>query len=119
MLRAVQKFAGVSLLSASCGMWLIPMEAAGITAILCKIMVTLIMAFVGAALWQAGAPVRKPEVEVDLIRREVRLVRPTRAGGKVLSRCKFSDLGKGGVSTEGCKLESSYLQREKREKSHK
>ena len=67
-------------------------------------MVALILGFAGAALWQAGSPRRQPELELDPVRREARLV--CRHGGKskLVARRKFKDLDRAEISDDHVRL---------------
>ncbi len=91
-MRAVQRFLGVSLSVAALGLWLVPVGAGGSAEVLSKLMVTVLLGFVGAALWQSGAPHPVPEIEIDLVRREVRLVRFYGETRSLVTRRRFSDL---------------------------
>ena len=92
MLRGAQRFLGVSLSVAALAMWLIPIGAGGTAELLSKIMFTLVLGFAGAAFWQAGTPRPAPEIEIDMIRREVRLVRWYGETKSLVTRRRFADL---------------------------
>lgn len=91
--RMAQRFGGVSLSVAALTLLLFPFGSETTSEILCKMMVALVLGFVGAALWQAGTPVPAPQIEIDVVRREVRLVRWTQDARSILTRRRFSDLG--------------------------
>jgi hypothetical protein len=92
LVRASQRFLGVSLSVAALGLWLVPVGAGGTAEVLSKLMVTLLLGFAGAALWQAGSPRPMPEIEIDLVRREVRLVRFYGETRSLVTRRRFEDL---------------------------
>lgn len=94
LVRTAQRFAGVSLSVAAVTLMIFPFGAGSTTEILCKMMVAIVLGFAGAALYQAGSPVPTPELELDIIRREVRLVRWTGKSRTVARRVKFSDLSR-------------------------
>ncbi|MEP4195363.1 MAG: hypothetical protein ABJL99_06970 [Aliishimia sp.] len=92
ILRAIQRLLGASFSIAALFLWLLPVGNGGTAEILCKLMVTLVLGFSGAALWQAGTPTPAPELEIDLVRREVRLVRWYGETKSLITRRRFSDL---------------------------
>jgi len=55
---------------------------------------TLVLGFIGASLWQSGSPTPTPELEIDLVRREVRLVRWYGETKSLVTRRRFRDLSK-------------------------
>ena len=59
---------------------------------LCKLIVSLVLGFAGIALWQAGEAMPKPQLELDIVRREVRLVRYHGENKGLLKRRRFSEL---------------------------
>ena len=62
--------------------------------VLCKLMVALVLGFIGVALWQARQPSDVGEMEVDLNKRELRL-HPTASRSKDAGKSvKFSDFTK-------------------------
>lgn len=92
IVRGAQRLFGASLCFATLGLWMFDAGYGDPAEILSKLMVSIVMLFSGAALWQAGAPVSRPELEIDLVRREIRLVR-FGVGRKILvERCKFREL---------------------------
>lgn len=78
---------------AALALLVLPFGADTATAVLCKMMVALTLGFVGAALWQAGAPVATPELEIDMVRREVRLVRWSGSSRQQTATAAFSSVG--------------------------
>lgn len=104
LVRTAQRFGGVACSVAGLALLLFPFGAATTTEILCKFMVALILGFVGAALWQAGSPVATPEMEIDLVRREVRLIRWVGRQRHETSKAPFSDLGRADVTGRVARL---------------
>lgn len=92
ILRAVQRLLGASLSIAALGLWVVPVGAGGTAEMLSKIMITLVLGFAGAALWQSGAPTPSPEIEIDMTRREVRLVRWYGESKSLVTRRRFDEL---------------------------
>ena len=96
--RTLQRFGGAACSAAGLALLLFPFGAVSTTEILCKLMVALILGFVGAALWQAGTPKPLPELEIDLVRREIRFVSWMGHHRHEASKAPFSDLGRAEVS---------------------
>ncbi|MFT6673932.1 MAG: hypothetical protein ACJAVM_000103 [Sulfitobacter sp.] len=93
--RGVQRLAGVSLMMAAAGLWVLPGSNLETEVMLFKLGLSVTGALAGAGLMQASSNARKPVVEIDTIRREVRLMHPDRnTSGKVLKRCKFDHLAR-------------------------
>lgn len=95
--RVAQRFSGVSLSVAALTLLLLPVGGGEPAAALSKVMVVLVLGFAGIALWQAGSPRPAPDLEIDVARRELRLVRRGRAGAAQLVRCRFADLARAQV----------------------
>ena len=94
VMRSAQRFLGICLFLAALGVWL-AVDAQGDAALgLSKLVVVLILIFGGAGLWQMGAPVARAELVLDLGRREIRLIRPRAAHGRLVQRTGFSELGR-------------------------
>lgn len=90
--RFAQRFGGVALSFAALGLLLLPFGGTSTAEVLTKLMVALVLGFIGAALWQSGSPVPTPELEIDMVRREVRLVRWMQDRRAVVKRRRFADL---------------------------
>jgi hypothetical protein len=99
MLRTAQRLLGASATIAALALWLFPVGAGGTAEVLSKVMITLVLGFIGAALWQSGSLAPSPEIEVDMIRREVRLVRWFGETKSLVTRRRFADLS--GAAFEG------------------
>tara|TARA_R110002049_G_scaffold10127_2_gene50291 strand:- start:86950 stop:87444 length:495 start_codon:yes stop_codon:yes gene_type:complete len=95
LVRAVQRLAGASLTLAAVGLWLMPSAAGEEGVLLFKLILSVTAVLAGLCLLQASAAPRAPQVEIDTIRREVRLVRDGHEGQRaVLGRCRFGDLSR-------------------------
>ncbi len=93
--RAVQRLTGAALFLSALGLWLAPGASWESDVMLFKLIMSLTAGLAGLGLMQSSASPEKPEVEIDLIRREVRLVRAIKNGkSKVLQRCGFTQLAR-------------------------
>lgn len=91
--RGAQRLVGVSLTLAALGLWLAPGSSWESDVMLFKLILSLTAIIAGLGLISQGASPRAPEVEVDTIRREVRLVRRQRGmEDQVLQSSSFADL---------------------------
>ncbi len=104
VVRTAQRFGGVAFSVAGLALLLFPFGAATTTEILCKLMMALVFGFVGAALWQSGSPASTPEMEIDLVRREIRLMRWVGRHRQETSRASFSDLGRAEIAGRVARL---------------
>jgi hypothetical protein len=95
LVRAAQRLSGVALVLAALGLWLAPGSSFESDIMLFKLILSITAVLAGIALMQSSATPNTPEVEIDLIRREVRLVRFIKEGANdVLQRCAFADLAR-------------------------
>ncbi len=95
ILRLMQRLVGVSLLMASSGLWLAPGANWNNEVMLMKMALSAISLLVGVWLILSGQKPAAPEIQIDTVRREVRLVRPGPLGADLLlQKCRFSDLSK-------------------------
>ena len=95
LVRAAQRFSGAALLIAALGLWLAPGASWENDLMLFKLILSITAGLAGLGLMQSSAKPRTPEIEIDTIRREVRLVRVVRDGKNVvLQRCGFSELSR-------------------------
>jgi hypothetical protein len=92
MMRGGQNILGVSLMLAAVGLWVMPGSDLSSDVLLMKLALSLTAVGVGLSLAQQGKPQSMPEVQIDTIRREVRLVRAKGAIKEVIKTCKFADL---------------------------
>lgn len=99
IVRIAQRLIGSALVLAALGMWVIPGSDWGADLALMKLMISLCLGLCGIGLIHAGKEKPFPEVEIDMIRREARLVRRDQSDVALLARCKFDDLAK--VEHEG------------------
>lgn len=90
--RGAKRVVGASFSLAALALWLVPAGAGDSAEMLSKLIATLILGVVGATFWQAGAPAPAPEIEIDMIRREVRLVRWYGKTKSLVTRHRFADL---------------------------
>ncbi len=94
--RVVQRFGGVVLILAAFGLWLQPGALWDADLMLFKFAISLVMGFAGLALIQSGRALPSAQVEIDTVRREVRLVRSGLRQAKrdrVIARTGFDALG--------------------------
>lgn len=95
ILRLMQRLVGVSLLMASSGLWLAPGANWNNEVMLMKMALSAISLLVGVWLILSGQKPAAPEIQIDTVRRVVRLVRPGPLGADLLlQKCRFSDLSK-------------------------
>lgn len=93
IIRGVQRVTGAALTIAALGLWLAPGSSWESDVMLFKLILSITAIFAGFGLMSGSARPALPEVEVDTIRREVRLVRRARgAAPVVLEKCGFADL---------------------------
>ena len=94
MVRGSQSLLGAALMLSAAGLWIAPGSDWSADLLLIKLVVSLVIGFSGLALLQQGKTPAAPEVEVDVVRREVRLVRRTLRGDELVSRTKYEDLAR-------------------------
>lgn len=95
VVRAAQRLTGVALIIAALGLWLAPGASWENDVMLFKLILSLTAGLAGLGLMQSSAKPNTPEIEIDIIRREVRLVRLVKDGKNiVLQRCAFTDLAR-------------------------
>lgn len=88
------RFMGAAFSTAGIVLLVFPFGMHTTTEVLCKLMVALVLGFIGVALWQARKPSDVGEMEVDLNKRELRL-HPTASRSKDAGKTvKFSDFTK-------------------------
>jgi hypothetical protein len=93
VVRSAQRLIGASLVLAAMGLWIQPGALLDADVMLMKLGVSLCMGFAGLAILQAGRTVPGIEVEIDTVRREVRLVRRKGSTSALVSRTAMTDLG--------------------------
>jgi hypothetical protein len=95
LIRATQRLTGVALVFAAFALWLAPGAAWESDVMLFKLILSLTAVIAGLGLVSSSSTPRAPEVEIDTIRREVRLVRRQRgAAAQVLQSCGFGKLAR-------------------------
>jgi hypothetical protein len=95
MQRSVQRLMGASLMVAAVGLWVMPGSSWDTDLLLFKLALSLTGGLAGFGLLLASSTPRDPRVEIDTIRREVRVVRPAKGVGDIiLRRCGFDDLAR-------------------------
>ena len=80
MIRPMAKFLGVSFALAACGLWLLPGYAFGPDALAVKLAMSSVFLFLGVVALQFSREGGRSEVQVDLHRKEIRLVTRDRDG---------------------------------------
>lgn len=96
VVRILQRFGGGVLILAAFGLWLQPGALWDADLVLFKFVVSLVMGFAGLAMVQNGRSLPAAQVEIDTVRREVRLVRAGSArvrSDHVIARTGFDALG--------------------------
>ncbi|MGC1504872.1 MAG: hypothetical protein WA782_12125 [Sulfitobacter sp.] len=93
IIRGAQRLVGVSLTLAALGLWLAPGASWESDIMLFKLILSLTAVIAGLGLISESTSPSAPEVEIDTIRREVRLVRRQRGmADQILQSCGFADL---------------------------
>lgn len=92
--RMVQRVTGAALILAAAGLWLMPGSSWAADLLLIKLILSLVAGFAGLALIQNWTTLDAPEVEIDVVRRQVRLLRRTGAQHSILHECSFAELGR-------------------------
>ena len=104
VLRFLKQFCGICLSFAGLFLLVFPFGMTTPTEVLSKMMVALVLGFVGAALYQSGRATRAPELEIDMARREIRVVRWNGASHSLAARRKFTDLTRAEISDSDVRL---------------
>lgn len=96
--RGAQRLIGASLALAAIGLWAAPGASWESDILLFKLILSLTAVLAGIGLMTASAKPRAPEIEIDTIRREVRLVRRMRGQQPVvLESARFDALARAEV----------------------
>ncbi|MFL4471526.1 hypothetical protein ACERZ8_17185 [Tateyamaria armeniaca] len=93
MTRGAQRLGGVALVLSAIGLWVMPGMSFEADLALFKLGVSVALGFAGLAIMQAGRARRTVKIEIDTVRREVRLVRGKRGARDLVSRTAIADLG--------------------------
>lgn len=95
VLRGAQRLLGVALIAVAFGLWLMPGSDFDHELLLFKLLLSIVAGLAGVGMLQSGTARLDPRVEIDTIRREVRLVRDTASDAlQVIDRCAFDALAK-------------------------
>ncbi|GGX48143.1 hypothetical protein GCM10007385_14950 [Tateyamaria omphalii] len=85
---------GAVLVLASLGLWIEPGAQMAIDLLVMKLGVSLFLGFAGLALMQDMSRGQDPEVQIDTVRREVRIARQRGRRTSVIRRIAIRDLGR-------------------------
>ena len=80
IIRSAQRLIGAALTLAAIGIWIAPGASWESDVMLFKLILSLTAVIAGLGLMGASTAPRAPEIQIDTIRREVRLVRRQRGG---------------------------------------
>lgn len=97
MMRGGQSLLGAALIIAAVGLWVMPGSEFSSDVMLMKLVLSLTAVCIGIMLTQQAKTPVTPEVEIDTVRREIRLVRRTGEQLECVKSCKFSDLDRAEV----------------------
>jgi hypothetical protein len=97
MVRGGQSLLGAALILAAVGLWIMPGSEFSGDVMLMKLVLSLTAAFIGIMLTQQAKTPATPEVEIDTVRREIRLVRRNGKQFECVQSCKFADLDRAEV----------------------
>lgn len=94
LIRWVSMFFGVSFIFASMGFWLVPASGISAEVVLFKLASSAFFLLLGVLLLQMGQEAGRPEVQVDMHRKELRFVQCGRNGlSKLVHIINFVDIG--------------------------
>lgn len=93
-LRGAQGAAGGLMVLISLGLWFAPGANWAGDVLLFKLLASVMAGMGGVALLQDLVRVNVPNVEIDTIRHEIRLVKTAGKHRRILDRCRFSDLAR-------------------------
>lgn len=95
ILRGAQRLIGASLTLAALGLWFAPGSSWESDVMLFKLILSITAVLAGIGFMTASIRPRAPEVEIDTVRREVRVVRRIAGASPViLQSCKFEKLSR-------------------------
>ena len=97
IVRGSQNLLGAALFLSAIGLWVMPGSDFSGGVLLMKLVLSLTAAIIGLALIQQGRASTPPEVEIDTVRREIRLVRINGKARECIKHCKFADLDRAEV----------------------
>lgn len=87
ILRGLQRLCGVALVLAAMGLWIAPGASWDSEIVLFKLVLSVMAGLAGGGLIGASVRPPAPEVEIDVARREVRLVRRAQGAPRVVLQC--------------------------------
>ena len=93
LVRSAQRMAGVTLILAAVGLWVVPGSLWDADVVMIKFGLTILFGLGGLCVLQLGRAQPLVQVEIDTLRREVRLVRGTGRGRTLVRRTAIADLG--------------------------
>ena len=102
--RFAQRAGGAGLIFAALGLWVFGTANWEPDIAMLKLLLSLAMVYAGIAFLQEGRMARIPEVEVDLIAREVRLLRRSGEATSLIQTHRFEDLGTAEETARGLVL---------------
>lgn len=102
LLRMVQRVIGAAFLLAVVGLWIVPGSSLNKDLMLMKLLLSLVAGLGGITLLLSSGTPTHPDAEIDVVAREVRLVRLEGRERKLVQRCGFDSLSR--VEREGTGL---------------
>ena len=93
LVRSAQRMAGMILIMSSAGLWVLPGSVWSVEILATKFALTILFGVVGLAVLQSGRAQPVVQVEIDTVRREVRLVQGKWQRRTVVNRTPMADLG--------------------------
>lgn len=107
MMRSAKTITGMTLIISGMALWVAPTTIVDGELVLMKLGLSLFLGFAGLAIMQTGYSKPEPEIEIDTIRREVRLVRGYGRQRRVLGRTSIRDLGKAQLCDDVVRLHTA------------
>ncbi len=104
ILRTLSRGLGAAMVIGAFGLWLVPGSSWAPDLMIIKLGISLSVGFLGLAFWQSGNALQAPYIEVDTIRREVRLMRGRKRNKVLLARCRFFELAEAEVEDDVVRL---------------
>lgn len=92
MVRCGQRVLGAAIILAADGLWIMPGAEFSNDVMFTKLVLSLTTASIGIKLTQQAKMPSAPEVEIDTLRQEIRLVRRSGRQLECVEKCKFVDL---------------------------
>ena len=106
-IRSAKTVGGMTLIVAARGLWIAPTTIGDGELVIMKLGLSLFLGFAGLAVMQRSYRKPAPEIEIDTIRREVRLVRGYGRQRRVLGRMSIRDLGKAELCEDAVRLNTA------------